>query len=99
MTAMHTKREAAAQPRPTWNSARSMLSSLTNRLKGGKPRRATRPKAKMPPRTGRRLSRAGTRSISLVPSVEEDLARGQEQHALGQAVAQDVQQHRGDGQR
>ena len=29
---------------------------------------------------------------------QEDLTRCQEQHALGQAVAQDVEEHRGDGQ-
>ena len=53
----------------------------------------------MPPSTGRRDSSAGTFSISLVPFDDEDLAGGEEQHRLGEAVAEDVQQHRGDRKR
>ena len=68
MTAMQTSAIAAAQPRPTATSARTMFSSLAKRLNGGRPSRATRPKPKIPPSTGRRDSRAGTFAISLVPS-------------------------------
>src|ERR1019366_3621790 len=58
----HRRGRAAA------NSARTMFSSLAKRLNGGRPRRATRPKPKIPPSTGRRDRRAGTFAISLVPS-------------------------------
>ena len=68
ITTMATIAATAAQPNPTWNSARAISSSLLNRLKGGSPSRATRPMPNTPPSAGRRARRARTPSIWLVPS-------------------------------
>ena len=52
-----------------------------------------------PPRAGRRAT-SGPDAVDLAGALGgHDLAGGEEQHALGQAVAQDVQQHGGDGER
>ena len=76
-----------------------MPSSLAKRLKGGKPKRAKSPTPKTPPRAGRRASRDRTPSIWLVPSAAMISPEVRNKHALGQAVAEDVQQDGGDGER
>ena len=95
---MATIAATAAQPSPTSNSARAMSSSLENRLKGGSPSKATEPDAEHPTQ-GRAPGEEGADPVDLARALGgHDLARGEEQHALGQAVAQDVEQHGGDGE-
>ena len=93
-----TMARTAAQPSPTSNSARTITSSLVKRLNGGRPKSATSPTPKIPPRAGRRARSARTPSISARALGGHDLARGEEQHALGQPVAEDVEEDGGDGE-
>ena len=78
---------------------RTMPSSLANRLNGGSPISASDAEAEAP---GQHRLAGGQAAHPVDPAGPGELqepAGAEEQHALGQPVAEDVQQHRGDGQR
>ena len=100
MTAMQARAIAAAQPSPAAASARinvELAGEQAERRQARAGRSGRVPK--MPPSAGRRDNRPGTFSMSLVPSASRISPEAKEQHPLGQAVPEDVQQHGGDRQR
>ena len=76
-----------------------MASSLAKRLKGGKPEQGHEPDAEDAAESGA-PGQQGPDPVDLARALgRHDLAGGEEQDALGQAVAEDVQQDGGDGER
>ena len=94
----HQRRgERPASPRG--EPARAMPSSLANRLNGGRPSRAIRPDGEGAPTSRARRPEPRTSAMAVVPCAAAAARRRQEQHGLGQAVAEHVQQHGGDRER
>ena len=69
-----------------------MVNSLTNGPNGGEPVMARKPARNSAPENGTRCRAPRTSSVDLAAVGAVDVARRQEQHALGQAVVDHVQQ-------